>query len=233
MRLSTSALQHTQALCRGDQELINYWLNKNALASLGFCIPVIIIGSGAYGYAIGIWHGIEMASYVAIKLPLLILSTLLINGAINGMLAMVLGSGIGLRNSVQFLLMGFSLMSLILFSLTPIALYIVLQAPSPSSDQADSWHSISMLLHTAVIGYSGILSHRALLRQVQEFAITKRQGAYAFIAWLAGNLFVGAQLSWVMRPFFGTPGSNIEFLRDDPMSGSFYEALWSAMHHFL
>lgn len=230
---STSAIHHVRALCCGDRTLLDYWLNENTKASLFFCIPAIIIGCGAYGFSMGIWHGWEMASYVGIKLPLVIFCTLLLNGAINGMLAMVLGSGIGFKHSIQFLLAGFTLMSLILLSLSPIVFYVVLQAQSPTHPNAKDWHSMSLLMHTAVIAYAGITSHRSLLRHVQEFATTKKHGSYAFIAWLAGNLFVGAQLSWVMRPFFGTPGSEIQFLRDDPMSGNFYEAVWAAFNHFL
>lgn len=233
MSLAIPITSRIRALCRGDIALLDYWLNEGVRPSLLFCIPAIIIGCGAYGFSMGIWHGAEMASYVALKLPLLILSILVINGIINGMLAMVLGSGIGFRHSIQFLLTGFALMSIILLSLSPIVIYIVLQAPSPTSPNAKDWHSMSMLIHTAVIAYAGVTSHRSLLRHVQSFATTAKHGGHAFIAWLLGNLFVGAQLSWIMRPFFGTPGTEIQLLRDDPMSGNFYEALWNAFQHFL
>jgi LmbE family N-acetylglucosaminyl deacetylase len=34
-------------------------------------------------------------------------------------------------------------------------------------------------------------------------------------AWLAANLFLGSQLSWILRPFIGSPGLPVEFLRHD------------------
>jgi hypothetical protein len=49
------------------------------------------------------------------------------------------------------------------------------------------------------------------------------------LAWLAGNGFLGAQFSWILRPFFGTPTIEVAFLRDDPMRGSFYEAVWRSL----
>lgn len=174
-----------------------------------------------------------MASYVAIKFPLVIFATLLINGMINGMLAMALGSGIGFRQSLQFLLAGFALMSIILLSLSPVALLIVFHAPEPTDPEARQWHSIILLSHTLMIAYAGIVSHRSLLGQVRDFATTPTHGTRTFFAWLAGNLFVGAQISWIMRPFFGSPGLDVQFLRDQPMDGSFYDTVWKSISNLL
>jgi len=53
------------------------------------------------------------------------------------------------------------------------------------------------------------------------------------LAWLVGNLFLGSQLSWMLRPFIGSPGLRVEFLRSDAFSGNFYEAVFrSSLHLF-
>lgn len=181
----------------------------------------------------GLWQGWEMASYVGIKFPLVIFATLLVNGAINGMLAMVLGSGIGFRQSIQFLLAGFSLMSIILLSISPITFFVALHAPDPSDAGAQQWHRVTLLTHTLLIAYAGIVSHRSLLVHVRNFATTPRHGSQTFFTWLAGNLFVGAQISWIMRPFFGTPGLDVQFFRNHPMAGNFYETVWNAVTSLL
>jgi hypothetical protein len=36
-----------------------------------------------------------------------------------------------------------------------------------------------------------------------------------------------------LRPFVGSPGLVVQFLRDDPMRGNFYEAVWRALRHLL
>jgi len=177
----------------------------------------------------GIWQGWEMAAYVGIKLPLVIFMTLLVNGMINGMLAMVLGSGIGFRQSIQFLLAGFALMSIILAALSPVSFYMAMSAPEPNSTNAHQAHSIILLVHTFLIAYAGIISHRSLLGHVRQFATTPAHGTRTFFAWLVGNLFVGAQISWIMRPFFGSPGLHVQFLRDHPMAGNFYETVLFAI----
>ncbi|MGB0992359.1 MAG: hypothetical protein ACPG32_07810 [Akkermansiaceae bacterium] len=216
------------ALCRGDGKLLEHWLERRPLASVAFCVPAIFLGCGAYGFTMGLWKGWEMASYVGIKFPLVIFATLILNGLLNGMLALALGSGIGFRQSVQFLLTGFALMAIILAALSPITFGMALQAPSPDAvdrETARHYHSVILLVHTAVIAFAGVVSHRTLLRHVREFAASAVLGTRTFFAWLAGNLFVGAQVSWIMRPFFGSPGLDVQFLRDDPLNGSFYDTV--------
>ncbi len=220
-------------LCRGDRSLLQAWLEQQLLSSLTFCIPITLIGCGIYGFTMGLWQGLEMASYVGLKLPLVIFATLLINGMINGMLAAVLGSGISFRQSVQFLLAGFSLMAIILLSLSPITFIMALHAPMPDEPGALQWHSLTLLTHTFIIAYAGITSHRSLLQHVREFATTTGHGTRTFLAWLLGNLFVGAQVSWIMRPFFGSPGLEVQFLRNNPLQGDFYQAVWKALQNIL
>ena len=47
------------------------------------------------------------------------------------------------------------------------------------------------------------------------------------ICWLAGNLLLGAQLSWNLRPFFGTPDMAVEFFRADAFERNFFESLYA------
>jgi len=43
-------------------------------------------------------------------------------------------------------------------------------------------------------------------------------------AWLAGNLFFGSQLAWILRPFIGAPYLPVAFVRHDvALQGNFYE----------
>ena len=53
------------------------------------------------------------------------------------------------------------------------------------------------------------------------------------LSWLAGNLLLGAQLAWVLRPFIGSPHIPVQFLRDDPLRGNFYEAVYRAVAHLI
>jgi hypothetical protein len=48
-------------------------------------------------------------------------------------------------------------------------------------------------------------------------------------AWLAGNLFLGSQLTWILRPFIGSPDLPIQFLRETAFQGNFYETFFHAL----
>ena len=50
------------------------------------------------------------------------------------------------------------------------------------------------------------------------------------LSWLGGNLLLGSQISWILRPFIGSPGLPVQFLRADPLRGNFFEAVWNSVH---
>jgi hypothetical protein len=159
-------------------------------------------------------------------MPLLIFFTLLVNGLLNGLLAQILGSGLSFRQTLTACLMCFAIFGLMVGSFSPIVIGMVLDSPPPGSAQGEVWYRMLLLTHTAVIAAAGIVSNFKLLRLLQSFAGDAQTGRRTFVAWLAGNLFVGAQLSYVLRPFFGNPGLKVEFLRMHPFQGNFYEAVW-------
>jgi hypothetical protein len=229
---SHSLAQLIPALCRGDHALLSEWLTLSPGKMLIRTVPCVVVGCALYGFSMGLWRGAEMGIYVAIKLPLLIFCTLLVNGLINGLLAAVLDSGITMRQSLQFLLTGFATMSIILGALSPISLVLALHAPAPDADNARDYHAFILLFHTAVVAYAGILSHHTLRRFLLHFSKKKSASDSTFFAWIGGNLFVGAQLSWILRPFFGSPQLEVAFLRDDPFTGTFYETVWNSILYF-
>lgn len=215
-------------LCRGDDDLLGRWFSATDARSLGSCLLLITLGTGLYGLTAGLWRGWEMAAYVAVKLPAAVILTLILNALLNGMLGLVLGSGIGFRQSMQFLLTAFAVMSVILGALAPVTFFLALNASGPAAEGARLSHSLLLLAHTGLIAMAGVLSHGKLLHLLRRHAATPQAGTCTFFAWLAGNLFAGAQVSWVLRPFFGSPGLEVQFLRPNPLEGSFYEAVFHA-----
>ena len=225
----TQIIKVIPSLCRGDQGLIDQWMKKSPTYMLGITLPLIVIGCGSYGLSMGLWQGWEMASYAGIKFPLVVIATLCINAVINSMLAMVLGSGITVRQSLQFLFTAFAICALILGSLSPITIGMALQGPATTGAEASNFHSMTLLTHVSMITYAGIISHAMLLGALRKYAVSHATAAKTFFAWLLGNLFVGAQIGWISRPFFGSPGNSIEFLREDKFASSFYESVFSAL----
>jgi hypothetical protein len=53
------------------------------------------------------------------------------------------------------------------------------------------------------------------------------------LAWLAGNLLLGSQIAWVLRPFIWDPAGRVEFIGQQYLHGSFYETVLEAVRRLL
>ncbi len=205
------------------------WLDDPHPRRIFGVAAVTILGLAAYGFTVGWWRSPLMGAYVAVKMPLLVACTLGCNGLLNGLLGLLLGTGLGFRQSLLALLMSFALAALILGSLAPITFFLAWNAPPPESVNAGMAHSAYLVTHTFLIGFAGIAANVHLHRLLATRATNRGSATITLLAWLAGNGILGAQFSWVLRPFFGSPNLNVAFLRPDPMKGNFYESVWHAI----
>jgi len=198
-----------------------------------FCtnILIIIFGAGIYGFTVGIWRAPLQSAYTAIKFPLMIRLTCAGNAVINGMLAQILGSGLSFKQTSLAILMSFAIAAIILAGFAPITLFVWFNAPALASADAILGHSLMLLTHVFVIAFAGVAANQRLLRLLETMSGHVRTGRTVFFSCVAGNLFLGAQLAWNLRPFIGSPKLAVQFLRDDPVRGNFYEAVWRALGH--
>lgn len=226
MRMNSTLHSRLKSLARGETTHLVRWLGDKSAASMLPLIIGIVLGCGAYGFAIGLGRVPLMALFVAVKMPLLIFLTLGVNGLINGMFGALLGSGMSFRQTLQACLMSFALFALIVGSLAPIMIGMALDRPADDAPELAGWYRLFLLSNTAVIALAGIIANHKLLRLIEAFSGSRAAAWRTLVAWLAGNLFVGAQLSYTLRPFFGNPTLPVEFLRPDPFEGTFYEAVW-------
>jgi hypothetical protein len=187
-------------------------------------------GCGVYGASVGLWRSPLQGVFTAIKVPLLILLTCAGNAVLNGMFAQALGSRFSFREASMAILLSFALAAVVLASLTPLTLFVLLNAPPPDSDSRATAHGAILVLHVLIIAYAGILANYRLLGILRHYSPSRGIAFTTLAAWLAGNLLLGTQLSWVLRPFIGSPGLSVEFLRDDPLRGNFFEAVWHAFN---
>ncbi|HEX5790159.1 MAG TPA: hypothetical protein VFY13_03350 [Luteolibacter sp.] len=217
-------------------DILHPQAQRLAQPSLQRLVPLALccaVGFAAYGFGVGWWRSPLMALYVAIKMPLLIGLVLGCNCLLNGLLALVLGSGLGLRQSLECLLQAFAISALILGSLAPVAFLLAYNAPPPDSAAAQTAHAGYMLIHTALIGVAGCIGVFKLRKLLLAWCPNASIAHATLSAWVLGNAFIGAQWSWILRPFFGAPHLEVEFLRPNPMRGNFYETLWGSLQHFL
>jgi len=219
------------ALLQGDAVSQRRWLAQPDARAFCANLLFIIVGAGIYGFTLGIWRAPLQSVFTALKFPLLILLTCSGNAVINGMLAQLLGSGLSFKQTSLAILMSFAIAAIILAGFAPITLFVWYNAPPLASQNAILGHSIMLLMHVFVIAFAGIMANRRLLHLLENMSGHVATARAVFFSWLAGNLFLGAQLAWNLRPFIGSPRLAVQFLRHDPLRGNFYEAVWRALWH--
>ncbi len=223
-------MEQIPVLLRGDPDSISKWIQRWNISQLLLYAAVIILGTGFYGAAMGLWRDPLQALYTAIKFPLIILLTALGNALLNGMLAPLLGLNIGFRQSLLAVLTSFTIVAIILGAFSPLMLFLVWNTPSISQQAlASSSHSFILLTQVVVISFAGIVANLRLVQLLQRLSSSQQIARRILFAWLAGNLFLGSQLSWILRPFIGAPELPIQFLRPNAFQGSFYETAFNAL----
>lgn len=221
-------------LLRGELDALFDWLAHWNARRLGFCLAVIFIGAGCYGAAMGFWRAPLQAFYVAVKFPLIILLTSLANALLNAMLAPLLGLNIGLRQSFLAVLISFTIASAILGAFSPLLGFVVWNAPPlAATDKASATYSVILLLQVVIISFAGITANVRLIQLLRRLSSSPAVATRVLLAWLAGNLFFGSQLTWIFRPFIGSPALAVEFIRKDAFHGNFYETVFRSIIYLL
>lgn len=216
-------------LLRGEVTAISAWSAAWNPRRITTHLAIIIFGAGVYGAAMGWWRAPQQALFVAIKFPLIILLATLGNALINGMLAPLLGLNIPFRQSFSAVVMSFAVTSAILGAFAPLTAFLVWNSPPMSADATNFHYAAIKLAHVVIIIFAGVTGNARLLQLLGRLANNRAAGVRVLLAWLGGNLFLGSQLSWILRPFIGSPQLPVEFLRANALHGNFYENVFGSL----
>jgi hypothetical protein len=230
MRAQSAELKRRElgVLLRGEAELLQSWSAQwDAQRIISYTI-VIIAGAGLYGAAMGWWRSPLQALYTGIKLPLIVLLTAAGNAMLNAMLAPLLGLNIPFRQSFMAIFMSFTISAAILGSFAPVVAFLIWNTPpmSPDTRISGGTYNFVLMVFVLVIAFGGNVGNLRLLQLLRQLGRSNDVALRVLFAWLAGNLFVGAQLSWILRPFIGAPSLPVQFLRSDAFKGNFYETMF-------
>lgn len=200
-----------------------------------FSVAAIVIGAGLFGAVIGSWSGPLQSVYSAIKLPLVILLTTLGNGLLNGMLAPLLGLNVSFRQSLAAVLVSFALASIVLAALSPVAGFVIWNTPAVSSTTriTSAEYAFMQLTLATFIAGAGVIGNVRLLPLLSQWTRNATVARNVLLAWLAGNLFLGSQICWVLRPFIWEPSGKTQFVGAQYFHGSFYETVFEAIQRLL
>jgi hypothetical protein len=225
--------ERIRALLAGEPQKLAEWTCEAGWRWPLACWVTVVAGCAFYGFTLGLWRDATQSFFTAVKFPLLIFLTCGGNALLNGCLAQVLGAGLGFRQTMVAILMSFTIAALVLAAFAPVMLFLLWNTPPLAVGRAVTGHSVTLLAHVVLISFAGVIGNHRLLRLLSYAAGSNRIAWTTLLSWLGGNLLLGSQISWILRPFIGSPGLPVEFLRADPLRGNFFEAVWSSIHHLI
>jgi hypothetical protein len=195
----------------------------NKIISLLVCSSLFI---AIYGGIIGASHSWMQALSSAIKLPALYLITLLICIPTLYFANVIFGSKRTFGQHLVLVLTAVSVTSVLLFSFAPITLFFLL---TTNNYQFLILLNVLIFAITGFIGVSSLYQATSLVLEQDNEGSKTRQKILQF--WLFLYAFVGSQLGWTLRPFFGTPDSVFQLFRE--REGNFYLSVIQAISYLL
>ncbi|MGA7936585.1 MAG: hypothetical protein WCA35_23725 [Kovacikia sp.] len=175
-----------------------------------------------YGAIIGAFHGPLQVASSTIKLPALYLITLIICLPALYIFNVLFGAKQTIGQHFTYLLSAVSVIAILLCGFAPVTLFFLITVND---------YSFFLLLNVAIFALTGILGVSFLYQVMKPIGDTdSSQGVKVrtniLRFWLVLYGFVGSQLGWTLRPFFGSPGQ-FELFR--PREGSFFTGVWNAI----
>jgi hypothetical protein len=179
-----------------------------------------------YGGIIGAYHSWMQALSSAIKLPALYLITLLICLPTLFFSNIIFGSKRTFNQHFTLVLTAVSISSVLLFSFAPITLFFLITTTN---------YQFLILLNVIIFALTGFIGVSSLYQATSVVLEQDGEGSQTrkkiIRSWLFLYAFVGSQLGWTLRPFFGTPDSPFQLFRE--REGNFYLSVIQAISYLL
>lgn len=160
----------------------------------------------------------------AIKLPALYLLTLIICFPTLYFFNVMFGSKRTFEQYLTLLMTAMAMISILLFGFAPVSLFFLIS----STD-----YTFFLLLNIAIMAITGFLGISFFYQGMQSLSEEDAEGKEIRLNilrfWLGLYAFVGTQLGWTLRPFFGSPGKAFELFRN--RESNFYLSVWDSLRH--
>jgi len=185
--------------------------SARALVAIGAC------GSALVGLALGASSGsAAMAVFAAIKVPLLLVVTSLLCLPSFYVLNAVLGLRDDFAAAMRGLLAAQATLGLTLGALAPLVVFCSISVPNPY---------LLTLLDAILFAVATWAAQQVLARHYHPLVQRNPRHRIALASWLVLYAFAGMQAAWVLRPFRGTEGFAVQFLRPEALEQNAYLVL--------
>lgn len=192
---------------------------------LATAVAVLVVGCAAYGAAMGSWRSPLQGLSAGLKLPGMFLATAALTAALDVVLCGLLRARVRPLQALTASVLAMAILGAVLGSLAPVAFLLSLQVAPPQGAASIPTSHWLLTAHVLVMGAVGIVAVsrlRGLLDALIDDAAVSRRVLWA---WIATHGVVGAQLSWVLRPFVGNPSLPVRVFREDAWHGNFFETV--------
>jgi hypothetical protein len=182
------------------------------------CLVLGVAGSAAVGLALGGSSGdVALAAFAAIKVPLLLaLSTALCVPSF-----FVVNTVLGLRDdfgaACRALFAAQATLGVALGALAPLVVWMSLTVFDPYA---------LTLCDAGTFALATWAAQQVLRRHYRPLIARDVKHRYALRGWLVLYAFAGVQMAWVLRPFRGTEGFAVQFLRREAFEQNAYVVLF-------
>jgi hypothetical protein len=178
----------------------------------------VVLFSFIYGIIMGSYNGVLQSLVTGIKMPCLIVLSLLICFPALYVVQSMIGSTMTIYQMANIIFAGFFVFTTIALSFSPIIIFFMITSDS---------YSFLKLLHVAIFTFSGIFAVKTIINGL-KFSCEKKNiypkfGMSIFKIWVVILAFVSSQLAWNLRPFVGSRDLPFELFRI--REGNFYIAV--------
>ena len=178
------------------------------------------------GAVIGSKHSVLQALASGFKLPLLFLITLVVCLPALYFFNTIFESSLTLAQNFALVLSTITMTSIVLLALMPVVLFFMITT---------SQYQFFKLLNVGIFSIAGVVGLLHLLQGIRIVTAKDRRGVSArwwvLRLWILLYAFVGSQMAWTLRPFFGAPDSPFELFRG--FGGNFYTNILASLGEVL
>ena len=175
-----------------------------------------------FGAVIGSENSALQAVASAVKLPMLFLMTVLICMPPLFFFNTIYESSLSLAQNFAVVMSGITVTSVVLLAFAPVTVFFLITT---------SQYQFYKVLNVAIFAIAGFVGAGQLARGMHLATLEdwrgKPQRRRILAFWIVLFGFVGSQLAWTLRPFFGAPGLPFELFRG--LGGNFYTDVFASL----
>lgn len=187
-----------------------------ALFRLACCLVAYAL---FYGAMMGTFRGLtgqdqwlQQMAYSALKVPILLTGSFAIGLPSFFVLSTLLGLRSDFGESVRALIASQAGLAIVLASLSPLTL--LWYASSTNYGQALVFNGVMFAVASLAAQYLLRGYYRPLVRR-------NPRHRWLLVTWVLIYVLVAIQLAWLLRPFIGSAGTEVTFLRSDPWDNAY------------